>query len=94
VIIAKSFARIHWQNLANFGILALQFDDPDDYDSIGRGDVIRLDGLRDQLAAGQPVKARNTRRDRDMQLAHQLSERQIAMVLAGGKIPLAARKRK
>ena len=92
VIIAKSFARIHWQNLANFGILALQFDDPDDYDSIGRGDVIRLDGLRDQLAAGQPVKARNTRRDRDMQLAHQLSERQIAMVLAGGRIPLASRR--
>jgi hypothetical protein len=24
-VIAKSFARIHWQNLANFGILALEF---------------------------------------------------------------------
>src|SRR6266516_2865492 len=92
VIIAKSFARIHWQNLANFGILALQFDDPDDYESIGQGDVIRLDGLRDQLAVERPVNAKNTRRDRDMQLAHQLSERQIAMVLAGGRIPLASRR--
>jgi len=24
-VIAKSFARIHWQNLTNFGILALEF---------------------------------------------------------------------
>jgi aconitate hydratase len=37
VVIAKSFGRIHWQNLANFGILPLQFGDPGDYDSIGQG---------------------------------------------------------
>ncbi|MGO3478738.1 MAG: aconitate hydratase, partial [Brachybacterium tyrofermentans] len=29
-VIAVGFARIHWQNLANFGILALEFDDPAD----------------------------------------------------------------
>src|SRR5687767_5689842 len=33
VVIAKSYARIHWQNLANFGILGLEFDDPADYES-------------------------------------------------------------
>ena len=31
---AKSFARIHWQNLANFGILGLEFADPADYDAL------------------------------------------------------------
>jgi aconitate hydratase len=92
VVIAKSFARIHWQNLANFGILALQFDDGDDYDSIEKGDVLRLDGLRDQLAAGKPVTA--SRDGRDLRLTHQLSERQVEMVLAGGRIPLAARRRR
>jgi aconitate hydratase len=91
VVIAKSFARIHWQNLANFGILALQFDDPGDYDSIEQGDVLRLDGLRDQLSAGKPVTASHD--DRDLHLTHQLSERQVEMVLAGGRIPLASRHR-
>ena len=27
-MIAKSYARIHWQNLANFGVLAAEFADP------------------------------------------------------------------
>jgi aconitate hydratase len=91
VVIAKSFARIHWQNLANFGILPLQFDDPGDYDSVGKGDVLRLEGLRSQLAAGKPVTASHD--GRDLRLIHQLSERQVEMVLAGGRIPLAARQR-
>jgi aconitate hydratase len=54
VVIAKSFARIHWQNLANFGILPLQFADPGDYDRLDQGDVIRLDDLRAQLSAAGP----------------------------------------
>ena len=36
VVIAKSFARIHWQNLVNFGVLPLEFADPDDHASSGR----------------------------------------------------------
>ncbi|MGH3166490.1 MAG: aconitate hydratase, partial [Trebonia sp.] len=90
VVIAKSFARIHWQNLANFGILPLQFDDPADYDSIEKGDVLRLDGLRGQLSAGTAVMASLPHADRSLPLTHQLSERQVAMVLAGGRIPLAS----
>ena len=39
-MIAKSFARIHGQNLVNFGILPLQFADPGDYDRLEQGDVI------------------------------------------------------
>ena len=94
VVIAKSFARIHWQNLANFGILPLQFDDPSDYDRIEQGDLLRLDSLRDQLAAGASVTASQSHGARDLQLTHQLSERQIAMVLAGGRIPLASRQQR
>jgi aconitate hydratase len=89
-VIAKSFARIHWQNLANFGILPLQFDDPSDYDAVQAGDVLRLDDVRDNLAAGKPVTATHLGSGRDLLLTHQLSERQITMVLAGGRIPLSA----
>jgi aconitate hydratase len=92
VVIAKSFARIHWQNLANFGILPLQFADPGDYDRLDQGDVIRLDDLRSQLSAAGPVTATLRDPDRTLKLTHQLSERQVAMVLAGGRIPLAARR--
>ncbi|MBV9451651.1 MAG: aconitate hydratase [Streptosporangiaceae bacterium] len=102
VVIAKSFARIHFQNLANFGILPLRFEDPADYDRIDQGDVLTFDGLRGQLAHGKPVTA-GRHGDRaesawasgrgDLRLIHDLSERQVAMVLAGGRIPLSARAR-
>jgi aconitate hydratase len=36
VVLARSFARIHWQNLANFGVLPLTFADPADYDGSRR----------------------------------------------------------
>ena len=42
VVLAKSFARIHRQNLLNFGILPLQIND-EIYDSISQGDVISVD---------------------------------------------------
>jgi len=87
-VIAKSFARIHWQNLANFGILPLRFADPGDYGTIEQGDVIRLDELPGQLRVGEPVTA-SLGEDRTVRLAHDLSERQIAMITAGGRIPLA-----
>jgi aconitate hydratase len=93
VVIAKSFARIHGQNLANFGILPLQFTDPGDYDRLQQGDVLAFTGLHRQLSAGQQVTAAVGSGGRELRLSHQLSGRQIEMVLAGGRIPLAARSR-
>ncbi|WP_458316473.1 aconitate hydratase [Mycolicibacterium brisbanense] len=90
VVIAKSFARIHWQNLANFGILALEFEDPADYDQIALGDVLRIDGVRDALQAGTPLRAHDQTRRIDVALTHRLSKRQVMAVLAGGVIPLLA----
>ena len=92
VVIAKSFARIHWQNLANFGILPLRFADPGDYDDIGAGDVLRLDGLRGQLQAGDAVTATHVPSGREVRLTHELSGRQVEMMLAGGRIPLTAQR--
>ncbi|MEU6558237.1 aconitate hydratase [Nocardia nova] len=89
-VIAKSFARIHWQNLANFGVLALEFDDPGDYDRIDRDDVLILDDIRDALAGGDPIQVRNTSKDRTFLVRHRLSPRQVRDVLAGGLIPRLA----
>ncbi|MCK9872324.1 aconitate hydratase [Nocardiopsis dassonvillei] len=90
-VIAKSFARIHWQNLANFGVLALRFTEPGDYDRVGPGDVLVLDGLEEALSSGSELTVRNTTRDEEYRLDHQLSPAQAEAVLAGGQIPLLAR---
>jgi aconitate hydratase len=91
-VIAKSFARIHWQNLANFGILALEFADPSDYDAIDQGDTLVLEELREQLLSGPELMTRNLTKGEDYWLTHRLSERQVEAVVAGGRIPLLASK--
>ena len=84
IVIAKSLARIHWQNLANFGVLALEFATEDDYETLSQGDVLEFRGLRDQLGAGETISAEAG--GRSFGFRHTLAPRQIDMVLAGGRI--------
>ncbi|SFO38687.1 aconitase [Pseudonocardia ammonioxydans] len=89
VVVARSYARIHWQNLANFGILALEFTDPADLDRISDGTVLHLRDLH-----GLPDTEEITATDDDgaeFRLRHSLSPGQVEAVLAGGRIPLLAR---
>jgi len=85
-VLAVSFARIHWQNLANFGVLALEFADATDHDRIQRDDVLVLDGIREALAAGTDITVHNTTRNQDYATRQNFSRRQIDMLLAGGLI--------
>ncbi|MDY6995356.1 MAG: aconitate hydratase [Actinomycetota bacterium] len=89
-VIAKSFARIHWQNLANFGVLALEFVDTDDYDSIDQGDTVKLTDLHDALAGSDPVSVENLTKQTSFQVRHRLSPRQVQYILSGGLIPQVA----
>lgn len=82
--LVKSFARIHWQNLANFGILALTFVDASDYDSIQAGDVLVLESARAAIQQGRELELRNRSRDRSYRVQHTLSQRQVDMILRGG----------
>ncbi|RYM02920.1 aconitate hydratase [Sporolactobacillus sp. THM7-7] len=84
VAVAKSFARIHWQNLINFGVLPLTFQEEDDYDRLAQGDSIRFTGLRNQIREGKEVKA--AANGKMLQMTHALSERQIGILLKGGLI--------
>ena len=88
-VVAKNFARIHWQNLVNFGILPLEFVDPADYDRLEQGDVLVLDHLRDLLTDGsQALAAENTTKGERYELTHHLSPRQVDVILEGGLIPV------
>ncbi len=86
--LAKSFARIHWQNLANFGVLALTFANPEDHDKIEQGDVLRVENAREQIQQGHEVTVLNVTQDIEIPAEHTLSERQVQMVLRGGLINL------
>jgi len=85
-VIAKSFARIHWQNLVNFGILPLVLASADDHDRIEAGDELALDGLRSALERGNELEVENRSKDERYSVRHELSDRQVGIVLAGGLI--------
>jgi aconitate hydratase len=86
VVLAKSFARIHRQNLINFGVLPLTFVDDSDYDRLERGAVLRLTDLREQLQKSPGIRLTCLDTDGELSTAHHLSPRQIEILLAGGLI--------
>jgi aconitate hydratase len=85
-VIAKSFARIHAQNLVNFGIRPLTFVDPRDWERVAQNDILVLENLLADLGGGGEVRLRNKTRDQVYPLAHTLSARQLQVLLAGGLI--------
>ena len=87
-VIARSFARIHEANLKKQGVLALTFQDRDDYERILAGDSIDIVGLA-ALAPGRPVTVvlhhADGRVDRVL-TTHTMSDEQIAWFQAGSAL--------
>ena len=83
-VIAKSFARIHCANLINAGIMPFTFADVSDYDRIDTDDVLALKGIREKIADGKPVTLKNLTKGEEYALNYDYSDRQTAMILAGG----------
>jgi aconitate hydratase len=86
LVLAKGFARMHRDNLVNFGLPPLVFVDPRDYDRVAMGDRLRVEGLLEGLQTGRPVEARNVSRGGAFALTYDLSRRQREILLAGGGI--------
>jgi aconitate hydratase len=84
LVLAQSFARIHWENLINFGVLPLTFENPDDAKSLSRGDGLSIARVAEQLAKGELVTVGVG--NRSIRVRHALSERQRAILQAGGLI--------
>jgi len=85
-VIAKSYARIGWQNLANFGIAPLEFTNDQDYNNIEQGDTLKIDNLDQQLENGKEVTVTNETKGTTFQVTHSLSGRQLQSLLDGGLI--------
>ena len=84
-VIAKSFARIHRRNLIAQGIFALTFSDPADYDTAEVGQTWKLPKLREELEQGSDtISAVIEDTDTELELSHDFSEHERAILLAGG----------
>lgn len=80
-VIVKSFARIHRQNLINFGILPLKFVNADDYDRISQMDLINIDTK--ELKKGKAIL---TDGNITIELCHDMSDREVLTCLMGGRL--------
>ncbi|NYT37633.1 aconitate hydratase [Allopusillimonas soli] len=87
VVIARSFARIHWQNLVCFGVLPLVPDNPEDA-LPEQGAAVTIERVHQQLSAGPIVTALVGNDLTPLKLRHTLSSRQLEIIRAGGIINL------
>ncbi|SEQ64664.1 aconitase [Virgibacillus subterraneus] len=86
VAVVKDYARIHWQNLINFGILPLKFTNEADYDKLSKGEVLKFTNLRQQLLEGDKLTATLADNGEDITVEHNLTPRQKDIILHGGLI--------
>jgi aconitate hydratase len=83
IVLAKSFARIHRQNLINYGVLPLVFAEAMDYERLQRGDVISARDLRKVLESGHGIVLECKG---SISVKHGLTPTQRNVILAGGLI--------
>ncbi|HLR68044.1 aconitate hydratase [Virgibacillus alimentarius] len=93
-VLVKDYARIHWQNLVNFGILPLTFVNEKDYDELDAGEVIKLTNLKDTFMKENKLTATLANQNKEIELAYSLSDRQKEIILQGGLINWIAEKNK
>lgn len=86
IIVAKSFARIHWQNLVCFGVLPLTFESPDEQQLLEAGTTLSITDIHKQLRQGRTLQATINNGTQSISLSHDLSKRQLSILFAGGVI--------
>jgi len=87
VVLTKSFARIHRDNLVNFGIVPLIFDDAKFYNKINLNDELQILKIRQALKKGDcQIKVKNVTQNFEFAVNIDLSERERNIIIAGGKL--------
>jgi aconitate hydratase len=95
VVLVKSFARIHETNLKKQGMLALTFENPEDYDKILENDTIDIIGLED-FTPGKQLKVVLHHSDgstEEFNVNHSYNENQIEWFKAGSALNLIKAKK-
>jgi len=89
LVLAKSFARIHLDNLVNSGIPPVTFGNPKDYDGIEQGDRLRVTNVLAAIRGRGDATAENLSRGTRLALRVSLRPYQREVLLAGGGIRYA-----
>lgn len=82
-VITKSFARIHRDNLVNYGIIPMTFKKVEDYENITDNDKLVLKNIKESLMKGEAI-LKNVTRNIEIPVKFDLGPRQIKILLAGG----------
>jgi len=91
-VIAKSIARIHRDNLIQWGMLPLEFSNPADYDEIEDGDELILAGLELITGGTNNLVVQNKTKNIGMPVTLAVSKKEIEMLKAGGALPYVKEK--
>ncbi len=84
-VIVKSFARIHRQNLVNFGVPPLLFESKSDYDIISQGDKLLIKNITEALKSGATrIEIVNQTQKKSFYAKLDLSPKERSELLAGG----------
>ena len=93
-VLAKSFARIHLNNLINYGILPLVFENPEDYLRLEPDDWLRFNGVRKSLRRLESLEVRREGDGKTMRLIPQVTANKVEVLLSGGLLPYLRKKLK
>ena len=85
-VVAKSFARIHVANLINFGIVPMTLENAEDYDNFQEGDMLEIKDFAAAIAGKTQATLVNKTNGKQAVLCLNLSQRQRAILLAGGRL--------
>lgn len=83
-VIAKSFARIHMQNLINAGIVPLTFENPNDFENISQNDDLEIKNIKDDIINNKPIILVNKTNGKEINLLNNFSQRAKEIILSGG----------
>ena len=84
-VLAKSFARIHRDNLINYAVLPLAFNDETDYDALDPEDQLEISDVRQRLEDGaRRIPVYNRTKQTTFETTLELTDRERHIVLAGG----------
>lgn len=84
-VICKSFARIHKANLVNSGIVPMIFENEEDYNNIGLLDSLEIPDILEKIDGGI-LEVKNITNGRSFNVKTQLSQKEIEIIKAGGKL--------
>jgi aconitate hydratase len=83
-VIARSFARIHMDNLINNGILPLVLEEEKDYALTEKGDLVCIQNTLKQLKLGTSITLKNITKNKELRTRVDCSDRQKQILFAGG----------